>query len=210
MLVLGIDPGTASTGYGVVRGVGSRLRALAEGVIQTRPGVPLERRLADIHAARRGAAGQPPARGDGDRGAVLRRQRPHRVRSRSGARRRAAGRRPAGVPVPLLHAPAGQGRRYAATAAPTRTRSRGWWRGCSVCSAADAGPRRRRAGGGDLPPQPGSAGAGGGGRGVIALISGKVAVRRADHVVVDCGGVGYRLAVSARDAQARSRGRATR
>ncbi len=32
---------------------------------------------------------------------------------------------------------------------------------------------------------------------MIALISGKVAVRRGDHVVVDCGGVGYRLAVSA-------------
>jgi holliday junction DNA helicase RuvA len=32
---------------------------------------------------------------------------------------------------------------------------------------------------------------------MIALISGKVAVRRSDHVVVDCGGVGYRLAVSA-------------
>jgi len=31
---------------------------------------------------------------------------------------------------------------------------------------------------------------------VIALISGVVAVRRSDHVVVDCGGVGYRLAVS--------------
>jgi Holliday junction DNA helicase RuvA len=32
---------------------------------------------------------------------------------------------------------------------------------------------------------------------MIALVSGSVAVRRADHVVVDCGGVGYRLAVSA-------------
>jgi Holliday junction DNA helicase RuvA len=32
---------------------------------------------------------------------------------------------------------------------------------------------------------------------VIALISGTVAVRRGDHVVIDCGGVGYRLAVSA-------------
>jgi Holliday junction DNA helicase RuvA len=31
---------------------------------------------------------------------------------------------------------------------------------------------------------------------VIALISGTVAIRRADHVVVDTGGVGYRLAVS--------------
>jgi holliday junction DNA helicase RuvA len=32
---------------------------------------------------------------------------------------------------------------------------------------------------------------------VIALVSGTVAVRRGDHVVIDCGGVGYRLAVSA-------------
>ncbi len=31
---------------------------------------------------------------------------------------------------------------------------------------------------------------------MIALISGTVVVRRSDHVVVDCGGVGYRLAVS--------------
>ena len=32
---------------------------------------------------------------------------------------------------------------------------------------------------------------------MIALVSGTVAVRRGDHVVIDCGGVGYRLAVSA-------------
>ncbi len=32
---------------------------------------------------------------------------------------------------------------------------------------------------------------------MIALISGRVAVRRADHVVIDCSGVGYRLAISA-------------
>ena len=32
---------------------------------------------------------------------------------------------------------------------------------------------------------------------MIALVSGTVAVRRADYVVIDCGGVGYRLAVSA-------------
>ena len=32
---------------------------------------------------------------------------------------------------------------------------------------------------------------------MISLISGSVAVRRSDHVVVDTGGVGYRLAVSA-------------
>lgn len=32
---------------------------------------------------------------------------------------------------------------------------------------------------------------------MIALISGTVAARRPDHVVIDCGGVGYRLAISA-------------
>ena len=32
---------------------------------------------------------------------------------------------------------------------------------------------------------------------MIALLEGTVAVRRADHVVVSCGGVGYRLSVSA-------------
>ena len=50
MLVLGIDPGTASTGYGLVRSSGSRLHALDQGVIATRAGVAPERRLADIHA----------------------------------------------------------------------------------------------------------------------------------------------------------------
>ncbi|HLM50686.1 MAG TPA: Holliday junction branch migration protein RuvA [Solirubrobacteraceae bacterium] len=32
---------------------------------------------------------------------------------------------------------------------------------------------------------------------MISLVRGEVVVRRHDHVVVDCGGVGYRLAVSA-------------
>ena len=50
MVVLGIDPGTAHTGYGVVLSRGRRLAALDGGVIETRPGTPLERRLADIHA----------------------------------------------------------------------------------------------------------------------------------------------------------------
>ncbi len=51
MIVLGIDPGTASTGYGVVQSEGNRLRPLDAGVIETRAGIPLERRLADIHKA---------------------------------------------------------------------------------------------------------------------------------------------------------------
>ena len=50
MRVLGIDPGTANTGYGVVRSGSGRLEALAAGVIETSSRIPLERRLADIHA----------------------------------------------------------------------------------------------------------------------------------------------------------------
>ena len=50
MVVLGIDPGTAHTGYGVVLARGRSLAALDGGVIETRAGAPLERRLADIHA----------------------------------------------------------------------------------------------------------------------------------------------------------------
>lgn len=50
MVVLGIDPGTAHTGYGVVLVRGAKLAALDGGVIETRAGAPLERRLADIHA----------------------------------------------------------------------------------------------------------------------------------------------------------------
>jgi crossover junction endodeoxyribonuclease RuvC len=51
MIVLGIDPGLANTGYGVVAREGTRLTALDGGVVETRAGVPQERRLADIHAA---------------------------------------------------------------------------------------------------------------------------------------------------------------
>jgi len=50
MIVLGIDPGTASTGYGVVQSIGSRLRALDGGVIETDSALALERRLVQIHA----------------------------------------------------------------------------------------------------------------------------------------------------------------
>src|ERR1700685_2552458 len=49
MLVLGIDPGTASTGFGLAYGEGSRLRAIEQGMIATRAGVPPERRLSEIH-----------------------------------------------------------------------------------------------------------------------------------------------------------------
>jgi crossover junction endodeoxyribonuclease RuvC len=49
MIVLGIDPGLANTGYGVVRRRSGRLVALDGGVIETRSDAAPERRLAIIH-----------------------------------------------------------------------------------------------------------------------------------------------------------------
>jgi len=50
VIVLGIDPGTATTGYGVVKGDGPGLVSLVEcGVIRTRPRDPLAARLRDIY-----------------------------------------------------------------------------------------------------------------------------------------------------------------
>ncbi len=49
MIILGIDPGTANTGYGVVQGDGLGLVSLVEcGVIRTRPRDPLADRLFEI------------------------------------------------------------------------------------------------------------------------------------------------------------------
>jgi len=50
MVVLGIDPGLASTGYGVVGRREGRLIALDGGVIETPPSLPTERRLTMIAA----------------------------------------------------------------------------------------------------------------------------------------------------------------
>jgi crossover junction endodeoxyribonuclease RuvC len=51
MIVLGIDPGLANTGYGVVARNGAALAALDGGVIETSAEMPQERRLAEIHAS---------------------------------------------------------------------------------------------------------------------------------------------------------------
>jgi crossover junction endodeoxyribonuclease RuvC len=50
VIVLGIDPGTAVTGYGVVaRGDAGAVSLVECGVIRTSPGQPLARRLREIH-----------------------------------------------------------------------------------------------------------------------------------------------------------------
>lgn len=49
MIILGIDPGLANTGWGVVQRSGSRCRAIAYGCISTQSSEQLAQRLACIH-----------------------------------------------------------------------------------------------------------------------------------------------------------------
>ncbi len=51
MIVLGIDPGTAALGYGVVERDGATLRSLDVGCVVTSPDLPLGQRLRIIHEA---------------------------------------------------------------------------------------------------------------------------------------------------------------
>jgi crossover junction endodeoxyribonuclease RuvC len=50
LIVLGIDPGTAATGYGIVQRTGSELRALDYGCLETLSTQTLPQRLLEIHA----------------------------------------------------------------------------------------------------------------------------------------------------------------
>jgi crossover junction endodeoxyribonuclease RuvC len=52
--VLGIDPGTAACGYGIVHGSDGRLRAVASGCWRTSPRDPLDARLLTIFEGVRG------------------------------------------------------------------------------------------------------------------------------------------------------------
>jgi crossover junction endodeoxyribonuclease RuvC len=49
MIILGVDPGTATTGYGVLRKVGDRLEVMAYGPILTSSKLPAAERLKSIH-----------------------------------------------------------------------------------------------------------------------------------------------------------------
>ena len=50
-VVMGIDPGAANLGFGIVRVEGSHMVALDGGVVETPAGLPIERRLERIHGA---------------------------------------------------------------------------------------------------------------------------------------------------------------
>jgi crossover junction endodeoxyribonuclease RuvC len=49
VIILGIDPGTAALGYGVVERIGGRLRAIDHGCLVTSPDLPMPERLLAIH-----------------------------------------------------------------------------------------------------------------------------------------------------------------
>ena len=49
MIILGIDPGTAALGYGVIERTGARLRAIDFGCFETSPDEALPARLLAIH-----------------------------------------------------------------------------------------------------------------------------------------------------------------
>jgi crossover junction endodeoxyribonuclease RuvC len=50
VIILGIDPGTAALGYGIVERNGGRLRAIDYGCLETSPDLPMPERLLAIHA----------------------------------------------------------------------------------------------------------------------------------------------------------------
>lgn len=50
-VVMGIDPGAANLGFGIVRVEGGRMVALDGGVVETSPELPIERRLERIHSS---------------------------------------------------------------------------------------------------------------------------------------------------------------
>lgn len=50
MIILGLDPSLASTGWGVIRSEGARLSHIANGQIKTDPEAPMAERLATLQA----------------------------------------------------------------------------------------------------------------------------------------------------------------
>lgn len=50
MRILGLDPGLATTGWGVIEAAGTRLSHVAHGVVRTRADLPVALRLAELHA----------------------------------------------------------------------------------------------------------------------------------------------------------------
>ena len=152
MIVLGIDPGTANTGYGVVLAHGGRLAALDGGVIDTRAGVPLERRLAHIHARVSDLIREhePAALAVEDLYFGRNAHTAFAVGQARGVVLLSAGM--AGIPASRTRRRRSS-RPSAAAGPPGRARCSGWSARCCRCRSRRARPRGGRARGGDLPRQ---------------------------------------------------------
>jgi Holliday junction DNA helicase RuvA len=208
VVVLGIDPGTAHTGYGVVLARGRRLAALDGGVIGTGPSEPLERRLTKIHTRLCDliAEHRPDAVaveqlyfGQNARTAFA-------VGQARGVALLSAGM--AGVPC-FSYTPQQVKLAVCGAGPPPRTRCSAWSARCCACPSTPSPTTRRT----PLPwpsatptaplfarpcrcpgRRPALAAESGA---MIASVRGPVLLRRPGEVVLDAGGVGYRLAVSA-------------
>jgi len=54
MIILGVDPGTATMGYGILEKTGNRFRALAYGALETPKTMPTHERLRELYHGLRG------------------------------------------------------------------------------------------------------------------------------------------------------------
>ena len=134
MIVLGIDPGHAATGYGIVEREGSQAAsASTTAACETLPTQELPRRLLEIHQRRDGADRDPQAgRSSASSGSSSTRT----SRPRSPSARHAAW---FCLPRPSTACPSSSTARTRsrwrsrATAAPTRARSSAWSRRCWAC-----------------------------------------------------------------------------
>ena len=135
---MGIDPGAANLGFGIVRVEGNHMVALDGGVVETTPEQPMERRLERIHRALAEliAWHEPKAMaieevyfGKNVRSAMA-------VGQASGVAMLAAAQR--GVELLRLHAAGDQDGRLRLRRGRQATRSSGWSGPCSGC------PSRRR------------------------------------------------------------------
>ena len=201
-VVIGVDPGAANLGFGFVRVEGNRMSALDAGVVETSADLPIERRLERIHGslAELIAWHEPTSLaiedlyfGKNVRSAMA-------VGQASGVAMLAAAQHGipciAYTPQAIKMAVCGSG------SAGKQQVQRMVGTLLGLPEAPDHRPRRRRPRGCDLPRRRcraagGDRGRRGAGERMIAAVRGEVLVRRPDHVVIDAGGVGYLLTVSA-------------
>ena len=204
-VVMGIDPGAANLGFGIVRVEGNRMVALDGGVVETPADQPIERRLERIHhsltelltwhepkamaiediyfgknvrsAMAVGQASGVAMLAAAERGVTCFTYTPQAIKMAVCGSGSAGKKQVQRMVGTLLGLPEPPNPDHAADALAV-----------AICHGGGAGRREAVEAATEVP--------GAGGR-VIAAVRGEVLVRRPDHVVIDANGVGYRLTVSA-------------